>query len=105
MENTDEEGGHQIPRQGANGHQDNANRTIPPLDFPNGLRGMRLLDDVDDVGAANGPAPQQKQHHRHIGGKGQGQEIGLRVKGEGHLLGIHQEKAEQLPDPPGQRAA
>jgi len=66
---------------------------------------MGLLDDVDDVGAANSPASQQKQHHHHIRGKDQGQKIGLRVKGEDHLLGIHQKEAEQLPYSPGQRAA
>ena len=105
VEHSDEERRHQIPRQGADHHQDDAHGAVPPLHLPDGLGLVGLLDDVDDVGAADGPPAQEEQHHHHIGGEGQGQKVGLGIKGQGHLLGVHQKQPEQLPHAPGQRPA
>ena len=105
LENCDKERRHQIPRQGADHHQDDAHASIPPLYLADRLGLVGLLDDVDDVGAADGPAAQEEQHPHHVGGKDHGQQIGPGIEGQGHLLGVHQEQAEQLPHAPSQRAA
>ena len=104
-EHLNKEGRHQIPHKGPDHHQEDTHPAIPPLHVPNGLGGVGLLDDVDDVGAADGPPAQEEQHPHHIGGKGQGQEVGLGVEGQRHLLGVHQKQPEQLPHAPGQGAA
>ena len=50
MEDSDEKRGHQIPCQSADYHQDNAQETIPALDFPDRFGGMRFLNDVNKAG-------------------------------------------------------
>ena len=105
VEYRDEERRHQIPRQSAHSHQDDAHGAVPPLHLPDGLGLVGLLDDVDDVGAADGSSAQEEQHDHHVGGKGQRQEIGLGIERQGHLPGVHQEQPEQLPHAPGQGAA
>ena len=64
---------------------------------------MGLLDDVDDVGAPDGAVAQKEGDHDDKGGEGQGQEVGLGVKAQGHLVGVHHAQAEELPQQPGQR--
>ena len=61
-------------------------------------------EDKTPAPEENTPA-QEEQHHHHIGGEGQGQKVGLGIKGQGHLLGVHQKQPEQLPHAPGQRSA
>ena len=76
VKHVDEERGHEIPARAANHQQGDACGTIPPFDLPDGLGLMGLLDNIDDVRAADGPSAQQEQHRHHISGKGQGQQIG-----------------------------
>ena len=51
-----------------------------------GLRLPGLVDHVQDVGPPQKAAQHNKQHDNHKEGEGQGQQIGLGVKGQGHLL-------------------
>ena len=96
---------HQVAGQRACHHQKNPHPAIPGFDLPDGFRAVGLLNHVHDVGAPDGTVPHPKQDRHHIPGKEQGQQIGLRVKGQGHFLGIHQKQPEYLPHAPGQRTA
>ena len=105
VEHIHKEGGHQITGQRSPGRQQDACPSIPALYLMNRLGTVGFLHHVHDVGGADSPAPHPEQDCHHIGRKEQGQQIGCRVKGQGHLLGVHQKQPEQLPDAPGQRAA
>ena len=76
---------------------------VPPLDLADGLGLVRLLHDVDDVGAADEARGKEKQHHDYIGCEREREQIGLRIKGKRHLLRVNEEGAEQLPDAPSER--
>ena len=66
---------------------------------------MGFLHDVDDVGAADEARGEREQHHDHIGRKRQREQVGLRVERQRHLLRVHKEGAEALPDGPRERRA
>ena len=78
-------GGH-IAQKAARRQQDDAQRTVPPGDRTDGLRLPGLVDHVQDVGPPQKAAQHNKQHDNHKEGEGQGQQIGMGVKGQGHLL-------------------
>ena len=84
--------------------QKQAHRSIPLFDLPDRLGLVGLLDDVNDVVPVHRPPTQEEKHGSNIDRKEQRQDIGLRIKGEDHLLGVHQKQAEQAPDSPGQRS-
>ena len=86
VQHRDEERRHQITQQRPGECENDANRPIPPFDRVNRLRLMRCLHDVDDVGVPDKARGEEKQHANHIGCKRKREQIGLRVKNEGHLL-------------------
>ena len=103
MKHSDEKAGHQISCQSTHRHQENTNRAIPLFYISDRFGGMGFLNDIHDVGTANGLAAQCKQHRYNIERKAERKKIRLGIKCQRHFLRVHQKDAEHLPHKPGQR--
>ena len=103
VELPDEEGGHHVPQDAAGDEEQDAHPPVPGFYLPDGLGLPGLVDNVDDIGTADEPGGHEEQRRDDEHGEGQGVEVGLGVKGQGHLLRVHHDQAEDLPDDPGER--